>query len=56
MAIDPRSKKLEHVATTLLKAYDDLKKWQQYKEEEKLKSNVPHKNKSLSKKSTDKSV
>jgi hypothetical protein len=57
MAVDPRSKKLEHVATTLLKAYDDLMKWKQYKEQEKLKSNVTNtKNKSISKKSADKSM
>ena len=57
MEINPRSKKLEHVATTLLKAYDDLMKWKQYKEEEKLKSNVTNtKNKGLSKKNTNKSM
>ena len=57
MAVDPRSKKLEHVATTLLKAYDDLMKWKQYKEDQKLKSNVTtSKNKGVSKKSVDKSM
>jgi len=57
MAVDPRSKKLEHVATTLLKAYEDLMKWKQYKEQEKLKSNVTNtKNKGFSKKSADKSM
>jgi hypothetical protein len=56
MAVDPRSKKLEHVATTLLKAYDDLMKWKEYKEQEKLKPYVTPKNKGLSKKSADKSM
>jgi hypothetical protein len=57
MAVDPRSKKLEHVATTLLKAYDDLMKWKQYKEDQKLKSNVTtSKNKGIAKKSADKSM
>ena len=57
MAQDPRGRKLEHVATSLLKAYDDLMKWKQYKEEQNLKSNVTTtKNKGTSKKNTDKSL
>ena len=57
MAQDPRGKKLEHVATSLLKAYDDLMKWKQYKEEQNLKSNVTTtKNKGTIKKNTDKSL
>ena len=57
MAQDPRGKKLEHVATSLLKAYDDLMKWKQYKEEQNLRPNVTTtKNKNRSKKSADKSM
>ena len=57
MAQDPRGRKLEHVATSLLKAYDDLMKWKQYKEEQNLKSNVTTtKNKGTIKKNTDKSL
>lgn len=38
--MDPKRKKLEKEATRILKAYEVLEKWKQYKEDEKYKSNV----------------
>lgn len=38
--MDPKRKKLEQEATRILKAYEILDKWKQYREDKKYKSNV----------------
>jgi len=55
--VDPKRRKLEQQATRILKAYEVLEKWKQYKEDEKYKSNVTKpKKKIFSKKDSSKDL